>query len=60
MQVITRYRLIADEGKILVKGNLKGSVIDCSEEDKDSWKEEDYIDEERQRNEGNPLLTGKI
>lgn len=59
MQVITRYRLIADEGKILVKGNLSGFTIDCSKEDLDNWKEEDY-NENHQRNEGNPLITGKI
>lgn len=37
------YRLIADEGKILVKGDLRTSCTDT--DTTEGWTEEDYVDE---------------
>lgn len=46
MRKIMRYRLVADEGKILTNGKHRGAVVDCSAEDADNWYEEDYVEEE--------------
>lgn len=46
MKVIERVRLIADEGKVLTNGTIKGTVVDCAVEEKSLWTEVDAPKEE--------------
>ena len=46
MKVIERVRLIADEGKVLTNGTVKGTVVDCAVEEKSLWTEVDAPKEE--------------
>lgn len=41
MTMIDRKRLIADTGKLLMKGTIKAKVVDISSDDTENWIEID-------------------
>ncbi len=46
MKTVEMVRLIADEGKVLVKGDVEATCVDTFAEDKDNWSEKDAPKEE--------------
>ncbi len=53
MQITNRFRLIADEGKILTDGEIKGYVVDIAEADVDKWSEVDDDEKTEENYDGN-------
>ncbi len=48
MKTVEMVRLIADEGKVLVKGDVEATCVDTFAEDKENWSEVDASKEKEE------------